>query len=149
MYWIASAPPDPQTGFCNELNVCLNNAAAYLEGTHTLTVVNADAQAADVVFPIDPMTIVSVNITAANPTGQDVAVAGTKFAVGSNTTAEWQDDNGIAIVWQDGNGNAKVATVTVQSDTQLKLDRPPAVTSTSHSKLILISPLGLKASKKL
>lgn len=142
MYWITSAAPDPQSGFCNELNVSLNDAVAYLEGKHTLTLVNPDAQAADVLFPIDPMTIVSVTIPDAAPNGQDVTVTGTNFAPGSNTTAEWQDDNGKAIP-------GVVPSVTVESTTQLKLDRPAAVTPTSHSRLILTSPLGLKASKKL
>ena len=149
MYWITSAAPDPQSGFCNELNISLNDAGDYLEGSHTLTVANGDAQAADVVFPIDPMTIVSVNIPAAAPNGQDVTVTGTNFAVGSNTTAEWQDDNGNAIAWQDNAGTAIVPALTVQSATQLTLNRPTAVTPTSHSKLILTTPIGLKASKQL
>jgi hypothetical protein len=149
MYWITSAAPDPQSGFCNELNVSLNDAADYLAGTHTLTVVNGDAQAADVVFPIDPMTIVGITVPAAAANGQDVTVTGTNFAVGSSTTAVWQDDNGNAIPWQDNAGNAIVPAVTVQSATQLILNRPPTVTPTSHSTLVLTTPLGLKASKKL
>jgi hypothetical protein len=149
MYWITSPPPDPQSGFCNELNVSLNNAATYLEGKHTLTVVNLDAQAADVLFPIDPMTIVNVDLPDPAKGGQDVTVTGTNFALGDKTTAEWQDESGNPIPLKDAAGKTITPTVTVQSTTQLILDRPPSVTRSSKSKLILTTPIGLKASKTL
>jgi hypothetical protein len=89
MFWINHDAPDPKSGLCSELKVSLNNATTYLEGTHTLTLVNTDAQAADFVFPIDPMKIDSVQDVPDNPGGPAIVVTGQNFVTG--TTAEWQD----------------------------------------------------------
>ena len=140
MFWIKGGTPDPKSGFCSELNVSLNDAAAYVEGTHTLTVVNNDAQAADVIFPIDAMTIDSVQVPAGAPAPQpDVVVIGKNFVTG--TTAEWRDDTGGVVP----NFNA----VSFQSATSLAVDRPPGAQPGSSFTITLISPVQLKASKKL
>jgi hypothetical protein len=143
MFWINHDVPDPQSGFCNELNVSLNDASAYLEGTHTLTLVNADAQAADFVFPVDPMTIDSIQETA-NPPGQapDVAVTGSNFVTG--TTAEWRDAQGQPV--------PNFSPITVPppiTAKNLTVPRPAAAVPGSSFKLILVSPIGLRVSKKV
>jgi hypothetical protein len=138
MFTILDATPDPQSGFCSEFNVSLNNAGAYLEGTHTLTLVNNDAQAADAVFPISPMTIVSVDVPNNAPGATpDVTVTGTNFA--DPTTAEWRDEKGILLSTQE---------YKVESATTLKISRPATVMPGSKCKLILISKIGLKVSSK-
>jgi hypothetical protein len=133
LYWVTPGTPDPQTKFCNELTVSLNDAAAYLEGTHTLTIVNTDAQAADVQFPVDPMTIASLTTAATN-----VTVTGTNFTQG--TTASWQ---GTA----PGSIPVPVVGVTVTSPTALTVPLAAGVAPGGQWKLILTSPVGLTASK--
>jgi hypothetical protein len=140
LFWITGAVPDPQTGFCCELNVSFNAAATYIEGSHTLTLVNTDAQAADAVFPIDPMTIESVQVPAGAPSGQpDVVVTGKNFAV-VGTTYQWLNPSGQPL--------AAPALATVRSANQLSVDRPSAVTPGSKHRLTLISPVFLSATSK-
>jgi hypothetical protein len=140
MFWITGATPDPQSGFCSEFNVSLNDAGVYLEGTHTLTLVNSDAQAADAVFPISPMTIVSVQVpNDPRATAPNVTVTGTDFV--DPTTAEWHDATGKLI-------RDFVPTVKVESATQLTVSRPDDATPGSKFKLTLISQIGLRASSK-
>src|ERR1700722_3998538 len=62
MFWITpEVPQDAASGFSEELNVSLNNPdtdiTSYVEGTHTLTLVNNYGQAAESVFPADPMIL--------------------------------------------------------------------------------------------
>jgi hypothetical protein len=139
-FTITGDSPDPQSGFCSELNVSLNDAGDYLEGKHTLTLVNNDAQAADAVFPIGPMTIVSVdvpnNAPAADP---DVTVTGTNFV--DPTTAEWRDATGTLIP-------GFTPTVKVESGTKVSVSRPATVMPGSKCKLTLVSQIGLRASSK-
>jgi hypothetical protein len=52
--------PDPPTGFFSEMRVTLAEADNYFVGSHILTLVNSDAQAADVSFPVDPMVVAPV-----------------------------------------------------------------------------------------
>ncbi len=143
MYWIKSDPPDAQTGFCTDLTVTLNDAGSCIEGSHTLTIVNGDAQSADVQFPIDPMTIDAVDVPAAPPAAvnppQDVTVTGKNFV--SGTRATWQDQGGMTI--------PGVVNVTVTNATSLTLSRLPGATRGSGFKLVLISPAGLIASKNI
>jgi hypothetical protein len=136
-YWITHGTPDPQTKFCSELNVSLNNAAAYIEGTHTLTIVNNDAQAADVLFPVDGMTIVSVlPDTSANPP-TNANVTGTNFT--QKPTAAWKDDKGNTLPVLD-------ADVTLKSATEVTVKLGTNVTPKSNWKLVLTSPVGLRVS---
>jgi len=137
LYWVTHGTPDPQTKFCNELNVSLNDAAAYLEGTHTLTIVNSDAQAADVLFPVDGMTIVSVlPDTSANPP-TNATVTGTNFT--QKPTAEWKDDKGNTLPVVDAN-------VTLKSATEITVKLGANVTPKNNWKLVLTSPVGLRVS---
>jgi hypothetical protein len=119
--------------------VSLNNAGDYLEGTHTLTLVNGDAQAADVVFPVEPMTIVDVQVPNDPPaTAPNVTVTGTNFV--DPTTAEWHDATGTAITG--------TPTVHVDSATQLSVSRPDTALPGSKFKLTLISQIGLRVTSK-
>lgn len=138
-FWTTGANPDPQTGLCTELNVNVNSATEYVENptTVTLTLVNSDGQAADATFPTDPMSIDTVAAlpSAPGPNPATVAVAGKNFV--ANTTAQWQPPKA---------GAAPVsAHVTFTSATQLTIERPEKVVA--GYKLILTSPVGLRASK--
>jgi hypothetical protein len=140
LFWIKGGTPDPQSGFCSELNVSLNNAAPYIEGAHTLTFVNTDAQAADALFPIDPMTIESVQVPSSTPASEpDVTVRGTNFV--SPTMYQWQDSAGKL-------DPQTPRQTTVESATQLKVSRTAAVLPGSKYKLMLISPVLLRATSK-
>jgi hypothetical protein len=132
--------PDPQSGFCTELNVTLNSATSYIEGSHTLTVVNGDAQAADVTFPIDYMYIVSMDVPAGpNPVAApaNAAVKGKNFV--SPTQFRWYD--------QAGAPGAGLADATLVSDTELTVTRPSNAVAGSKYRLTLVSSKGLRASK--
>jgi hypothetical protein len=138
-FWITGANPDPQTGFCTELNVSVNSATEYVENptTVTLTLVNTDGQAADATFPTDPMSIDTVAPLPAAPAPDPAAVAVTGKNFVANTTAQWQPP---------GVGAAPVdaAPVTYTNATQLTISRPQNVVA--GYTLILTSPVGLRAS---
>ena len=140
-FWITGANPDPQTGFCTELNVSVNSATEYVENptTATLTFVNSDGQAADATFLTDPMSIDTVAALPAAPAPDpaNVAVAGKNFVV--DTTAQWQPP-GVGAVPVNAN-------VTFTSATQLTIERPQNVVA--GYKLILTSPVGLRASLEI
>lgn len=140
LFEIPNPQPDPQTGFCSELNVILKEAADYLEGPHTLTVVNGDAQAADVGFPIDPMSIEKVQVPATAPAANDVVVTGKNFVA---ATFEWKDADGKGMTDSGWKGNAVVTsptTLTVSRAGEVK----PGFTLT-----LISSPVGLRASAKI
>ena len=118
---------DPQSGFCTELNVTLWDAATFVVGKHTLSLVNSDGQAADVDYPIGPMTIESV-ITP--PQQGDTVVTGKSFVDG--TQYRWYTAAGIP-------AGALQAAAFV-SDTRLTVGRPADATH----KLTLVSPKGLR-----
>jgi hypothetical protein len=110
-----------------------------LEGEHTLTLVNADGQASDVHFPVDPLIIDSIENAPADPAkpnARNLKVKGKNF--GENTVAEWQPPQGAPI---------PADQVTRVSATEL-IVRLPAQ-ATGSGKVTLISPLGLKASKAM
>jgi len=141
-FWI-NGVADPQTNFCTSLNVSLNDAAAYLEGVHTLTFVNPDAQAADAVFPIDAMTIkgfVSPLPADAGPDPSTITVQGENF--GPKTTYEWKDASGKSLVDAAGNPVQKADAVAI-TDTALTVNRPSNVIA--GYKLTLSSAIGLQA----
>ena len=137
-FWITGANPDPQTGFCTELNVSVNSATEFVENPSpaTLTFVNSDGQAADATFPTDPISIDSVPALPAAPAPDpaNVAVTGKNFVI--NTTAQWQPPGAGAVPVN--------ANVTFTSANQLIIGRPQNVVA--GYKLILISPVGLRAS---
>jgi hypothetical protein len=156
-FWITDGTPNPQTQFCEELNVSLDDAATYLEGSHTLTVVNSDAQAADAMFPIDPMSIDSVTVpnsppapvpagAAANtPPPPDVIVKGKNFA--APTYFEWRDTAGAPLN-PAAPPAAFIAILIVQSSKELNVTRPATVMPGSGHKLVLISRTRLRATSK-
>jgi hypothetical protein len=145
-FWITvPSLPDPQTQFCKELNVSLEDATAFLDGSHTLTLVNSDAQAADATFPINPMVIDSVAVPSTPPPAAgppDVVVTGKNFVAGTNF--QWQDPTGMTLNPVTAGFNP---VLTVQSITQLIVTRPAMVMPGSGYKLVLISPVLLRASK--
>jgi len=132
-FWI-NGMPDPQSGFCTELNVSLNDAAKYIDGTHELMLVNSDGQGASVGFPADPMTMDPIPDQPARNAAADVEVIGKNLAPG--TTAEWRNP---ADALQAAN-----ATVTFVSPTKLTVNFVSGQAGTG--KLTLISPIGLRAS---
>jgi hypothetical protein len=140
-FWITGANPDPQTGFCTELNVSVNSATEFVENptTVTLTFVNSDDQAADATFPTDPMSIDTVPALPAAPAADPakVAVTGKNFVI--NTTAQWQPPGAGAVPVN--------ANVTFTSANQLTIERPQNVVA--GYKLILTSPVGLRASLEM
>jgi hypothetical protein len=133
MYW-TNGQPDPQTGFCAELNVSLNAAATYIDGVHTLTLINTDGQAASMSFPVDAMSIDPIPNF---PHGLDKV----------NVTAKGKNFiNGISAEWRDANDALQPGTgVTFVSPTELTVNLIPG-NSLGAGKLTLISPIGLKAS---
>jgi hypothetical protein len=136
---------DPQTGFSTELNVTLKDATDYLEGSHNLTLVNKDGQAATVAFPIDPMGINSVaDIPLAPPGTVDLEVTGKNFVPG--ILAEWTLPGGQNLPDPPAD-QGPYFVVDCESGTKLKVNRVPKGTQGGKGKLTLISPTRLRASQ--
>jgi hypothetical protein len=133
IFWI-NAQPDPQTGFCTDVNVSLNDAAKFIDGSHELMLVNGDGQSSTVSFPVDPLTVDPIADQATGNAPVDVAVTGKNFVTG--ITAEWKNP---AETGAPGN-----APVTFVSATKLTATVVPGAAGTG--KLTLISPIGLRAS---
>ena len=140
--------PDPQTKFCTALAVTVSEAGAYVVGAHTLTLVNTDAQAADVTFPANPLTIDDVSGLPTAP-GLDpakVLVKGANFS--SGLTFAWLDGEGKPLMdangqpLTDSTGNAEYLT-----ETTINVTRPGIVIR--GFVLELTSQLHLKARKKI
>jgi hypothetical protein len=110
--------------------------------------VNADAQAADVTFPADPLTIddVSELPTAPAPDPAKVLVKGANFS--SGLTFAWLDGEGKPLMDSNGQpltgstGNAEYLT-----ETTINVTRPSIVIR--GFSLELTSQLHLKARKKI
>jgi len=134
--------PDPQTKFCSALAVTISEADPYVVGAHTLTLVNADAQAADVIFPADPLTIDDVpNLpTAPGIDPAKVLVKGANFSSGCTFT--WLDAEGKPLRDASATGDAEYIT-----DTTMNVSRPSSVTR--GFILELMSQTHLKARKKV
>lgn len=125
---------DPQSQFCSQLTVTLLDADKYIEGTHTLTLVNRDGQAASVCFPKDPLTIDPIPALVAGDQPVPVPISGKNFADGM--TARWSripDNPGI------------VVNITNRTDTELTVTLTPGNPGTG--KLTLISAIGLSATQ--
>ena len=133
--------PNPQAAdpaFCDMLDVTIKDATAYLEGGHTLTLINSDGQSATTQFPLDPMVIDSVDSPTHGATAVTIKVAGKNF--GDPTTAEWVDAT--------GNTPGSTPKVVRKSDTELSLELVPGPKAGTGT-LTLISAKQLRASKKV
>jgi hypothetical protein len=130
--------PDPQTHFCDEVNVSLYDADKYIEGTHELTLVNQDGQGATVGFPADPMTFDPIFVPATDKR-VDVQVTGKNFADG--TTFEWKNpaDTKAKATKPTESGAAALKTPTL-----LIVNLTPG-TVAGVGKLTFISPIKLRA----
>jgi len=130
----------PDSSFCTELVLTLNDATKYVEDVHTLTLTNGDGQAAQMSFPMDPLSIASVPDVphaGANDAATLLTVNGKSF--GDRTAAEWTLAGGTPTPIPE-------AQVTRKSDIQLTVNLPP-VTTAAKGKLTLITQIGLRASK--
>jgi len=132
MYWILGTP-DAQSGFCSDMSISLNAATKYLDGKHTLTLVNTDGQGATQNFPVDPMTIDRVEgLTEGSPI--NAKVTGSNFS--SGTTAEWRNP-------PDGTLTQLTVDAASVKPTELVITGPiPGKPGTG--KLTLISPIRLR-----
>jgi len=128
--------PDPS--FCTELTLTLNDATKYLEGVHSLTLTNGDGQAAQMSFPMDPLSIDSIPDAthSAAPAPTVVTVNGKNFC--EHTSAEWTVAGGAPVPIPE-------AQVTRKSEVQLTVSLP--VATAAKGKLTLVSQIGLRASK--
>jgi len=155
MFWVNGIADPQQAGFCTEVNVSLNDArtSGYLDGSHILTLVNSDSQAAEVKFPIDPMSIdpVATFIPAQPPPAgaadvpASLVITGKSFVTG--ITAEWTPEGGQlrqipAVAPQDGG-----PYVVFESATKLRVNRDPEGMRAGKGKLTLVSPIGLRVSQ--
>jgi hypothetical protein len=135
--FLISGQPDAQSQFCTEIDVSLKGADKYLEGTHILTLVNGDGQAASVSFPVDPLSIDSVPDLSTGTAPADVVVMGKNFADGM--TASWTDA---------ARAESAAAISKRQGTTQLTVRLTPGAQS-GTGKLTITSAIGLKASKEV
>jgi hypothetical protein len=141
--------PDAQTKFCTALTVTLLDADKYIEGPHTLTLVNTDAQAASAAFPLDGLVIDSVADVIAGAVPVQVVVKGQNFADGMRvwwTAAAPPPAPGAAA------GAAPVVAPVLATIMNLKDSTELTVTLTpgaqiGKGKLTLESSIGLRASK--
>ncbi len=139
MFWITpEEPQDATSGFSEELNVSLNNPdtgiSPYVEGTHTLTLVNNDGQAAESEFPTDPMILDPVPDLTGGQAAVPITVTGKNFVTGMSV--EWKNPSNAA--------PEPDAAITDVSPTKLTVRLKPG--PSGAGELTLISPIGLKAS---
>src|SRR5258708_3750512 len=140
MFWI-NGQPDPQSAFCSDMSISLNDAAQYIEGTktHTLMLVNTDGQSATTTFPIEPMSIDPISVTAGTA-AVDVPITGKNFVDGMKF--EWKNP-------ADTKAEAKTPTAsgpaTFKSGTLLVVNLVPRPIA-GTGKLTLIRPIGLRGS---
>jgi len=157
-FWIkAKQLPEPPTNLSTELDVSLDvvlidetaEKKPLLESEHTLTLLSADGQAADVHFPVDPMIIHSVEPVknqklVADGSPVDVKVIGKNF--GEGTTAEWRDPVANALVPPDKFDPVQVIK---GSATEVTVKNLKPGSEPGKGKLTLVSALKLRASKEL
>ena len=125
--------PDPQSGFCNELSIKIFSAADYLFGEHRLSLVNSDSQAADVLYPADGLIIAKVG-TGDAPQAGDTAVTGKNFAAGTR------------YIWYDAASKpiGQLQNATNITETSLIV----GARESANDRLVLVSPVGLRAREK-
>jgi hypothetical protein len=147
-FWLtAKKVPDGVTGRTTDLDINLDVGLIkevgpnVLEGPHTITLSNRDAQSTSAVFPIDPMDITEVTQkSAAGATPVVLSVSGKNF--GELTTGEW--------LAKSATGQPEKIPATAikrASPTTLEITFTP--TNKGAGALTLISPVGLKISKPL
>jgi hypothetical protein len=124
---LQTAPADPS--FRAEVNVVLENAAKYVQGTYDLTFINKDGQMAVAKFPVDSLKLNAVGDLTAGGSPVTITVTGENF--GDNMTAEWTDP-------------AKTVTVIPTEKIKKKSDKEAEITltpgtTTGQGTLILIS----------
>jgi hypothetical protein len=153
MFAIALTPngpqPDAQTGFCAALTVTLLDADKYVEGPHTLTLVNTDGQASSATFPVDGLVIDSVPDVTAGAVPAPVVVKGKNFADGMRawwTAAAPPPPPGAAAVAAPAVAPVLAAITNLKDATELTVALTPGQ-QTGKGKLTLESAIGLKASK--
>ncbi len=127
--------PDAQSQFCTELTITLREADKYIQGSHTLTLINADAQAASASFPADPLTIDSVPDQVPGNIAVDIVAKGKNFA------------DGMTATWTNAAGVMGVAEIRSRKDTSELTVRFTPGLQAGTGKLTLTSAIGLKASK--
>jgi hypothetical protein len=124
--------PDPS--FCTEINLTLTDAAAYLEGQHTLTLTNKDGQMAESSFPVDLLTIKPGQRFPTGTAPVAVNVIGQNF--GDGMTAVWTDQTKAST-------NIASNQIIKVSATQLKITLTPG--PVGSGTLVLISSINLRA----
>ena len=139
------ATPDPQTGFCTELTIVLKKEAAKVVGTHTLTVVNGDSQAADVTYPADPMIVNPATVAHATDV-QKVEITGDRFVAG--TYGQWKDAAGAVKDLPSGTGTPTSEAVVFNNPKSLSVYLKPGST-TGDGQLTVFSPLKLGVTTKV
>ena len=114
-----------------------------LEGEHAMTLINQDGQAADVHFPVDPMSIDSVDKLPAGTAAVTVKVTGKNF--GEKIEVEWLDATGKC---QDSTSTPPTIAKRI-SATELEVNLISGPKGDKKGKLTLISATKLKASKEV
>jgi hypothetical protein len=150
-FWINPKQlPEPPTTFSTELDVSLDIKSIdetaekpLLEGEHTMTLINQDGQAADVHFPVDPMSIDSVDKLPAGTEPVTIKVTGKNF--GEKIEVEWLDTAGKR---QDSKSTPPTAAKR-KSATELEVTLVPGLKGEKKGKLTLISETKLRASKEV
>jgi hypothetical protein len=142
-FWVKGTP-DPQTHFCTQVLVGINDALAkcYTDGQHTLTFVNNDGQASSATFPVDALKIESIETVttgAAAPNNRALKVTGKNFAK-PGMRFEWR----TPATAQQTTANGDILAAQVTSATELTI--PLVAGMQGAGKLTLISAMGLRAS---
>jgi len=142
-FWVTGTP-DPQTGFCSEVNVGINDAQdkGYLEGEHTLSFINKDGQASSVIFPVDALKIDAItNVPAGGGKPAHMKVTGSNF-VTQGMRFEWRSPaSAVAATAQNDIPGTDVVSAT-------ELIVPVSAAMVGAGKLTLISATQLRASKE-
>jgi hypothetical protein len=129
-----NTPADPS--FRAEVNVCLKNAAKYVQGEYELTFTNKDGQMAVTKFPVDPLKLNTVGNLTAGAARVTMPVTGENF--GDNMAAEWIDpSNTVNVIPTD--------QVRKKSDKEAQITLTPGTTK-GQGTLTLISANQLRAS---
>jgi hypothetical protein len=130
---VKSQDQAPDSSFCSEINLTLNDAGAYFEGEHSLTLTNKDGQMASSKFPVDPLTIDSVGPVTTSNLPKDASVAGKNFVPGIK--AEWTNEDGLKT-------DIPTEQVQTKSPTELTVTLIPG--PPGEGTLSLVSPIGLR-----
>ena len=145
-FWLRGAP-NPQTNFCAEVYVGINDAGAkgYLEGEHVLTFINNDGQAASMTFPVDALKIESFAIEHPAGGALQLKVTGKNF-VKQGMQIKWEP----AAVGAAVAGPVDITEAQVISENELQVPLAgPLQNITGLGKLTIITTqFGLSANKE-